>query len=127
MTVTDFEKEMEACEREKLANEREAFERLLQAEICSFQKLVASTDLWEEGLRTGANRFDFGFDQKITSEYRKWVLHARIRDQQLTLQEAKDTVPSAETFRAILERAEEILLERTQDEAGAVAGLQEIE
>jgi hypothetical protein len=106
-------------------NFRIDFERLLRAEISCLGSIDDTNKKWCEAVHAGAVPFSFAFDKELTKRYRKWVLNARICLQQLELQEAKECHPeSATEFRERLEAAEELLLERTQDEAAAIAALQ---
>ena len=126
MTIAELTKDLDQTEFAFLSEECRAFEHLLRAGLCSFAKIVATDNRWQEGLRAKTVQFDFQFDREITRRYRDWVFNARLCLRQLELQEAKDCHPeSANEFRACLNKAEETLLIRTQDEAAAVAALQD--
>lgn len=126
MTVAELTEDLNRSEHESVAEECEAFDRLLRAALRSLAHLRLTEKRWCEGLRTRSIRFDFAFDREITRHYRRWVFASRICLRQLELQEAKDCVPeAAEDFRRSLEEAEEILSSRTEDEASAMAALED--
>lgn len=128
MTVAQLMEELDRCAHESLAEESEAFERLLRAELRSLASIRATEQRWSDGLRGGAVQFDFQFDREVTRRYRRWVINARLCLKQLALQEAKECLPEAAAeFRQNLAEAEEILLLRTQDEAGAQEALVDAE
>jgi hypothetical protein len=128
MTIAELTKDLDQTEFEFLSQECQAFEQLLQACLRSLAKITATDQRWKDGLRAKTLQFDFQFDKEITRRYRNWLINARLCLQQLEVQEAKDCHPeSANEFRACLNRAEETLLVRTQDEAAAIAALQDVE
>lgn len=128
MTTAQLLESLDQSEFECASEECDAFDRLLQAELLSLSKIRANEQKWNSTIRARVNRFNFQTDKEITQRYRRWVKNARICLRQLELQESKECFPeSAEEFRAELERAEECLLTRTQDETAASAALRDVE
>lgn len=126
MTTAELTEALDQSECHWQSEECQAFERLLRAELSCLASIDDTKKKWCEAVHAGAVQFSFAFDKEMTKRYRKWVLKARICLQQLKLQEAKECYPeSATEFREQLEAAEEMLLERTQDEAAAIAALQD--
>jgi hypothetical protein len=128
MTIAELTEALEHSLRECRSEECAAFERLLNAELRSLACIEANDKRWQDELRAGTIQFSFAFEKELTQRYRDWVKNARLCLRQLELHETKECCPaSAAQFRRSLDLAEETLLSRTQDEAAAVAALQDVE
>jgi hypothetical protein len=128
MNIAELTENLDQSESDYLTEECAAFEHLLGAALQSLTKIQAIDKQWQDALRANNVQFNFAFDRELTQRYRNWVAGARVCLQQLELQEAKECHPaSADEFRQRLDSAEEMLLERTQDEAAALANLQDMD